>query len=70
MRYARELVAHARKLGDFPRLGRVVPEFRIETLREIVHGAYRIVYKVDDGKKRVAIARFWHAARGTPQICS
>ena len=68
LRFARELVANARKLEDFPRIGRVVPEFRVESLREIIHGAYRIVYEVDDARKRVAIARFWHAARGTPDI--
>ena len=70
LRIARELVSRTRTIQDFPRIGRVVPEFQIETLRELVHGAYRIVYQIDEAKKRIAIARFWHAARGTPGISS
>jgi plasmid stabilization system protein ParE len=49
-------------LGEFPFLGRVVPEFKIETIRDIVHRPYRIVYRVFE------ILRVWHAARGTPNI--
>jgi len=61
-------VAHTRTLENFPRIGRVVPEFQIETLRELVHGSYRIIYEIDDEKKLIAAARFWHAARGTPPL--
>ena len=68
VRFGRELVTHTRTLEDFPRIGRVVPEFQLETLRELIHGTYRIVYEVDDAKKRIAIARFWHAARGKPNV--
>jgi addiction module RelE/StbE family toxin len=69
-RFGHELVAHTRKLEDFPEIGRVVPEFQIKTLRELIHGAYRVVYEIDDAQKRVAVARFWHAARGVPEIQS
>jgi len=68
--FGHELVAHTRKLKDFPEIGRVVPAFQVETLRELIHGAYRIVYQIDDAQKRIAIARFWHAARGTPEVKS
>jgi len=44
-RFGRALVAHTRTLANFPRIGRVVPEFQIETLRELIHGSYRIVYE-------------------------
>jgi plasmid stabilization system protein ParE len=69
-RFGQELVAHTRKLEKFPEIGRVVPEFQIQTLRELIHGAYRIVYQIDDAQKRVAVARFWHAARGIPEVQS
>ena len=68
LRVARELVSRTCTIQEFPRIGRVVPEFQIETLRELVQGAYRIVYQLDDAKKRIAVARFWHAARGTPEV--
>jgi plasmid stabilization system protein ParE len=67
-RFGRELIAHARRLEDFPRIGRVVPEFRRETLRELIHGSYRIVYQINDKKERIEITLFWHAARGIPEI--
>jgi toxin ParE1/3/4 len=67
-RFGRELVAHTRMLEEHPRVGRVVPEFQIETLRELIHGSYRIVYKINDNKRVIEVARFWHAARSTPKI--
>ncbi|HJW38153.1 MAG TPA: type II toxin-antitoxin system RelE/ParE family toxin [Candidatus Udaeobacter sp.] len=69
-RFGHELVAHTRELQNFPEIGRVVPEFRIKTLRELIHGSYRIVYQINERKKVIEIARFWHAARGTPQAGS
>jgi len=62
------IIAKTKTLVEFPWLGRVVPEFKIETIREIIHRPYRIVYRVDDGQKMVEILRVWHAARGTPII--
>ena len=62
------IIAKTKTLIEFPRLGRIVPEFKIETIREIIHRPYRIVYRVDDDQKLVEILRVWHAARGTPVI--
>lgn len=67
-RVGHSLVAQLRKLEDFPRIGRIVPEFKIETLREIIHAPYRIVYQVNDSTESIAVARFWHSARGTPEL--
>ena len=39
-----------------------------EAVRETVHGAYRIIYRVTTDRDRGFILRFWHGARGTPQI--
>ncbi len=44
-----------------PQLGRVVPEFGEESLREVFEGAYRIVYEFDD--MAVYILRVSHHAR-------
>jgi plasmid stabilization system protein ParE len=68
MRLGCELVTHTRTLEKHPRIGCVVPEFQIETLRELIHGSYRIVYQINDDKKLIEVARFWHAARGTPGV--
>jgi plasmid stabilization system protein ParE len=48
-------------LLDFPRLGRIVPEYDEESLRELIVGSYRIFYRVDaDG---VLISAIWHGSR-------
>jgi toxin ParE1/3/4 len=56
------------KLVDFPFLGRVVPEFRIDILREIIHRPYRIVYRVHEERELIEILRVWHGARGVPKV--
>jgi plasmid stabilization system protein ParE len=43
-RFGYEIVSKAETLESFPLRGRVVPEFRIENIREIIHRPYRIVY--------------------------
>lgn len=50
--YARSVVARLYAaggvLGDFPAMGRVVPEVELEHIREVVRDGYRIVYFVED----------------------
>ncbi|SRR6266508_657807 len=62
------LITETDKLQSFPEIGRVVPEYDIPTLREIIVRAYRIVYRVDHERKVVEVARVWHAARGTLEL--
>jgi toxin ParE1/3/4 len=62
------LVSSTERLADFPEMGRVVPEFSDPFLREIVVRSYRVIYRVDHGDCRVDVARFWHGARGTPEV--
>ena len=33
-------------LAKYPRSGRIVPELRIESIREIIVGSYRVIYRV------------------------
>jgi plasmid stabilization system protein ParE len=60
-RLLREVVLQVERLADFPESGRVVPEFGIAPLREIIHPPYRIVYRLDAG--RVRIVRVWRSER-------
>jgi plasmid stabilization system protein ParE len=56
------------KLPDkrFPRFRRVVHEFGQDDLREILHGACRLIYQINETNQRIEVARIWRAARGTP----
>jgi toxin ParE1/3/4 len=67
-RFGDRLLDAALSLNNHPERGRVVPEFRRPDLREIVFRSYRIIYRVDTARECVEISRFWHAARGFPQI--
>ena len=56
--YARALVRRVlestRKLADFPRIGRVVPELGDEDFRELVVHNYRIIYRIEDDVVTIA----------------
>ena len=67
-RFGQRLVDQAEATGKHPFAGRMVPEFGDPVIRERIFRAYRIVYRVHDARKLVVVSRFWHAARGEPQI--
>ena len=66
-RFGIQLIEKALSLKTFPQRGRIVPEVG-EPFREIIFRSYRIVYRLHDDL--VEVVRFWHAARGVPQIDS
>lgn len=68
MSFGYELISETDRLQDFPELGRVVPEYRNDGIREIVFRPYRIVYRVNHTKQLCEIARIWHSARGIPPL--
>ena len=55
------IVAAVDRLDSFPFSGRVVPEVGDESLREVVYGNYRIVYRVKP--EVVEIVTVFHSAR-------
>ncbi len=57
----REIISQVERLGPFPESGRIVPEFGIVNLREIIHPPFRIGYRLDESKVRVV--RVWRSAR-------
>ncbi len=60
-RLLREIVAHVERLADFPESGRMVPEFGLVQLREIIHPPFRLVYRFD--QDRVRAVRVWRSER-------
>ena len=55
------IVGSTRSLGKFPQMGRTVPEFADESVREVFVYSYRIIYKIYDD--RVVIAAVVHGKR-------
>ena len=57
----REIVSQVERLGAFPESGRVVPEFGLANLRELIFPPFRIIYRLDESKVRVV--RVWRSER-------
>ena len=55
------LVSAVEGLGTDPLSGRVVPELADDTVREVIHGNYRIVYRVRSDL--LEIVTVFHGAR-------
>ena len=68
LEFGQFLISRTKLLAQSPELGRIVPEFADPFIREIIVRSYRVVYRLDDSKHFVEVIRFWHAARGIPEI--
>jgi toxin ParE1/3/4 len=42
------LFATVERLADFPQSGRIVPELGAHRIREVMFGAYRVIYSIKD----------------------
>lgn len=65
-RYAKEVVQtlyeSIQLLESYPKAGKIVPEYNLSHLRELVRYNYRIVYRIVD-KFRIDIITIHHSAR-------
>lgn len=55
------LTRRAAQIALFPNSGRVVPEFGLPRVREMIEGPYRVIYRVET--QRVEILAVFHGAR-------
>jgi plasmid stabilization system protein ParE len=55
------LTRRAGQIGQFPYSGRMVPEFGVFELREVIEGPFRIMYRI--GTSGVEILAVLHGAR-------
>jgi len=63
--WALQLMSQTDKLADHPRIGRVVPEYNEETLRELIIGNYRLPHRIkEDG---IYIEAVWHVRQIPPK---
>jgi toxin ParE1/3/4 len=65
-RFVEKLISRVDQLETNPKSGRIVPEFNNETLRELIEGNYRIIYKTD--RDFIGIVRVHHSARQLKSI--
>lgn len=55
------IIAHIETLIDNPEIGRKVPEFDEENIRELIHSPFRIVYLKEE--KIMHVVRVWRSER-------
>lgn len=60
-RLVEEIVGHFEVLITGPDIGRIVPEFSVEHIREIIHPPFRLVYFREE--KEIKIVRVWRSER-------
>lgn len=60
-RLVSEILDHLEQLSAHPGSGRVVPEFDMPALRELIHPPFRIVYRRQ--AKKVQVVRVWRSER-------
>lgn len=64
--FAKRIISIVKGIPQFPKAGRVVPEYRDENLREKIYQNYRIVYRLKDGV--VEIVSICHGAKPLEDI--
>ena len=64
--FVQRVVALVERIGEFPKAGRIVPEYQREDLRERIFQSYRIVYLVKHDV--VEIVAIVHGARLLPEL--
>ena len=60
-RFVAEILDRIETLSDNPDIGRVVPEFSIDNIRELIHKPFRVVYLREPST--VFIIRVWRSER-------
>ncbi len=56
-----DIIEHIQELYDHPDMGRVVPEFQSNDIREIIHQPFRVVYLRE--AKSITVIRVWRSER-------
>lgn len=56
-RWVNELFDSVERLADFPESGRIVPEVGVRRIREVIFGAYRVIYSVKDKIEILTVRR-------------
>ncbi len=59
--FVASIVEHVETLSSNPDIGRVVPEFNDESIRELIHSPFRVVYLRE--VKSIRVIRVWRSER-------
>jgi addiction module RelE/StbE family toxin len=60
-----QLTNRSKQIADFPFSGRMVPEYELEMVRELIEGSYRIIYLIKKEKEEIEVLAVTHSSRET-----
>jgi len=60
-RFVTEILDRIETLTDNPEIGRIVPEFDVDNIRELIHKPFRVVYLRETSS--IFIIRVWRSER-------
>jgi toxin ParE1/3/4 len=60
-RFVTEILDRIETLADNPDIGRVVPEFSTDDIRELIHKPFRVVYLRESST--ISVIRVWRSER-------
>jgi len=63
VRWLERLFAKVQLLGQHPLLGGFLEEDEARRYRQILHGSYRVIYRVDDASSVIRVITVIHGAR-------
>ena len=58
-----QLTSRSQQIADFPFSGRMVPEYELDVVREVIDGSYRIVYLINNEQEQIEILAVIHTSR-------
>jgi len=58
-----QLTNRSKQIANFPFSGRMVPEYELNVVRELIEGSYRIIYLIKDEKEQIEVLAVVHSSR-------
>ena len=68
LKFAEAIMSRVEVLVTSPFSGEVYSRARRRSVREILHGSYRIFYRVRENDMIIEVLTVWHAARKNPNL--
>jgi toxin ParE1/3/4 len=63
LRLVDRLTERSVQIAAFPFSGRMVPEYELNQVRELIEGSYRIIYMIEEEENRVEVLAVIHTSR-------
>ena len=60
-KFISDIIDHLETLTSNPKIGRIVPEFQVPHIRELIHSPFRVVYMLNGID--IQIIRVWRSER-------